>query len=45
MTDEPMGCLFLWPPPRGSLAQWLLALGAVAVLRAGFYLLFSAMGY
>jgi hypothetical protein len=43
--DDPVGCLWIWPLPRGSLGQWLLALGTLAVLLAGFYLLFTALGY
>ena len=39
IEEGPQGCLVPWP--RGSLKQWLAALGTVALLLAIFYALFS----
>ena len=43
IDDEPLGCPLGWP--RGSLRQWLVALGTVAALIGLLYLLFSWLGW
>lgn len=46
IDEDPRGCLAFWMPwpPRGSVGQWLLALGTVIVLLAVFTAIFSALG-
>ncbi len=45
MTDgEPTGCIFPFDLPRASLKQWIVALGAVALLMVALYFIFSALG-
>ncbi len=40
----PVGCLFGWTEAKGSLRQWLIALGTTAALILALYFAFSAMG-
>lgn len=42
IEGEPLGCLLGWP--RGSLRQWLVALGTLAALIGLLYLLLSYLG-
>ena len=45
VTDgEPTGCIFPFDLPRASLKQWIVALGAVALLMVALYFIFSALG-
>jgi hypothetical protein len=44
IDGEPTGCLFLLEWPRGSLRQWLVALGTFSALLLVFYVIFSLLG-